>query len=85
MAHTRRWSGLEAAGLLSNAAAKLGVGASSVFRALVASESLWTNADDRLPLASLSPIEGGDGGVEGRNIADVRPQPSVAHPPDDLT
>ena len=31
------------------------------------------------------PIEGRDGIVEGRDAADVRPQPSVAHPPDDLT
>src|SRR5262245_47923665 len=45
----------------------------------------WTNADDRLPLASLGPVEGGDGVVEGRDIVDVRPQSSVPHPPDDLT
>src|SRR5262245_42262191 len=44
-----------------------------------------TNADDRLPLASLGPIEGGDGIVEGRDGADVRPQSSVPHTPDDLT
>src|SRR5262245_26400623 len=44
-----------------------------------------TNADDRLPLASLGPVEGGDGVVEGRDVADVRPQSSVPHPPDDLT
>src|SRR5438045_9240338 len=44
-----------------------------------------TNADDRLPLASLGPVEGGDGIVEGRDVADVRPQSSVAHPLDDLT
>src|SRR5205085_1139455 len=44
-----------------------------------------TNADDRLPLASLGPVEGGDGVVEGRDLADVRPQPSIAHPLDDLT
>ena len=46
---------------------------------------LLPNADDRLPLASLSRVEGGDGIVEGRNVADVRPQPSVPHPLDDLT
>src|SRR5438105_7641577 len=44
-----------------------------------------TNADDRLPLASLGPVEGGDGVVEGRDVADVRPQSSVPHPLDDLT
>src|SRR6185437_1184840 len=49
------------------------------------SESLWTNADDRLPADPLARIEGRDGVVEGRDVADVRPQPSVPHPPDDLT
>src|SRR5437764_10312005 len=44
-----------------------------------------TNADDRLPLASLGPVEGGDSVVEGRDVADVRPQSSVTHPLDDLT
>src|SRR5947209_3727521 len=44
-----------------------------------------TNADDRLPLASLGPVESGDGVVEGRDVADVRPQSSVTHPLDDLT
>src|SRR5258706_14205237 len=44
-----------------------------------------TNADDRLPLDPLGRVEGGDGLVEGRDVADVRPQPSVTHPPDDLT
>src|SRR6201981_2193945 len=44
-----------------------------------------TNADDRLPLASLGRVQGGDGVVEGRYLADVRPQPSVPHPLDDLT
>ena len=43
------------------------------------------NADDRLPPASLGPVEGGDGVVEGRDVADVRPQSSVTHPLDDLT
>src|SRR5215468_5290960 len=46
---------------------------------------LRTNADDRLPLGSLCPVEGGDGVVEGRDVADVRSQSSVTHPPDDLT
>src|SRR3984893_2535671 len=44
-----------------------------------------TNADDRLSLASLGPVEGGDGVVERRDVADVRPQSSVTHPLDDLT
>src|SRR5262249_52128731 len=44
-----------------------------------------TNADDRLPLASLGWVEGGDGIVEGRDVADVRPQSPVPHPLDDLT
>jgi hypothetical protein len=48
-------------------------------------ESSRTNADDRLPLASLNRVEGGDGIVEGRDVADVRPQSSVPHPLDDLT
>jgi len=42
-----------------------------------------TNADDRLPRASLGRVEGGDGVVEGRDVADVRPQSSVPHPLDD--
>jgi hypothetical protein len=49
------------------------------------SESLLTNADDRLPGASLGRVEGGDGIVEGRDVADVGPQSSVPHPLDDLT
>src|SRR5262245_18234628 len=44
-----------------------------------------TNADDRLPRASLGCVEGGDGIVEGRDVPDVRPQSSVTHPLDDLT
>ncbi len=44
-----------------------------------------TNADDRLPLASLGRVQGGDGIVEGRDVADVRPQSTVPHPLDDLT
>src|SRR5438477_5453147 len=44
-----------------------------------------TNADDHLPLASLGPVEGGDGILEGRDGADVRPQSSVPHPLDDLS
>src|SRR4029079_6331924 len=44
-----------------------------------------TNADDRLPRASLGRVEGGDGIVEGRDLADVRPQSSVPHPLNDRT
>src|SRR5215472_4328444 len=44
-----------------------------------------TNADDRLPADPLGRVEGGDGIVEGRDVADVRPQSSVTHPLDDLT
>ena len=44
-----------------------------------------TNADDCLPVDPSGRIEGGDGGVEGRDVGDVRPQPSIAHPLDDLT
>src|SRR6201993_1264260 len=49
------------------------------------SESSPTNADDRLPRAPLGRVEGGDSLVEGRDVADVRPQSSVPHPLDDLT
>src|SRR6187399_2976268 len=44
-----------------------------------------TNADDRLPLDPLNRVEGGDGIVDGRDVADVCSQPSVPHPLDDLT
>src|SRR2546429_4789913 len=43
------------------------------------------NADDRLSLASLGRVEGGDGVVESRDLADVRPQSPIPHPLDDLT
>jgi NADPH:quinone reductase-like Zn-dependent oxidoreductase len=43
------------------------------------------NVDDCFPLASLGRVEGGDGVVEGCDVADVRPQSSVPHPLDDLT
>src|SRR5206468_8333331 len=90
----------QAAGLLPNAAASSALArpaspASSpskttrpryvVTGASAVSESLWTNADDRLPVASLSRVEGGDSIVEGRDVADVGPQSSVPHPLDDLT
>jgi Transposase DDE domain len=44
-----------------------------------------TNADDRLPADPLGRIEGRNGIVEGRDVADVRPQSCVPHPLDDLT
>src|SRR5205823_14186825 len=47
-------------------------------------ESSRANANDRLPWASLGWVEGGDGTVEGRDGADVRPQSSVPHSLDDL-
>ena|SRR5438445_11165351 len=47
-------------------------------------ESLWTNADDRLPPAALGRVEGRDGVVEGRDRADIRPQSSIPHPLHDL-
>src|ERR1700747_2975700 len=43
------------------------------------------NADDRLSLASLGRVEGGDGIVESRDVADVRPQSTIPHPLDGLT
>src|SRR5258708_27089148 len=43
------------------------------------------NADDRLSLASLGRVEGGDGVVESRDVADVRPKSTIPHPLDDLT
>src|SRR5262249_31239093 len=52
---------------------------------LPAFESSGSNADDRLSADPLGRIEGGDGVVEGRDVADVRPQMSVSHPLDDLT
>jgi hypothetical protein len=44
-----------------------------------------TNANDRLPLASRGRVESGDGTVEGRDGAEVRPQSSIPHPLDDRT
>src|SRR4051795_2838332 len=42
-----------------------------------------TNADNRLALDSLGRVERGDGVVEGRDVADVRPQPTIPDPLDD--
>src|SRR5262249_14675127 len=44
-----------------------------------------SDADDRLALDSLGRVECGDGIVEGRDVADVRPQSSVPYPLDELT
>src|SRR5438309_11436327 len=46
-------------------------------------ESSRTNADDRLPRAPLGRVEGGDSFVEGRDVADVRPQPFATHTPNE--
>ena len=43
------------------------------------------NADDRLSLASLGRVEGGDGIVEASHVADVCPQPTIPGSLDDLT
>src|SRR5947207_8418259 len=56
-----------------------------LFGALMGACRSPTNADDRLPADPLGRIESRDGIVEGCDVADVRPQPSVPHPPDDLT
>src|SRR5262249_27056877 len=53
-------------------------------QSLALPESSRANAYDRLPRAPLGRVEGGDGIVEGRDGADVRPQSSVPHPLDDL-
>src|SRR5439155_27132101 len=47
-------------------------------------ESSRANADDRLPIESLARVEGGAGIVEGRDDADVGPQPPVPYALDDL-
>ena len=48
-------------------------------------EFLGSNLNDRLPRASLGRVEGGDGIIECRDVANVGPQSSVPHPLDDLT
>src|SRR5215471_5826030 len=42
------------------------------------------NADDRLSLDPLGPVEGGNGIVEGSHVADVCPQPTNPDPLDEL-
>jgi len=43
------------------------------------------NADDRLSLDPLGPVEGSDGIVEGSRVADVCPQPTNPDPLDEFT
>src|SRR5437763_4783177 len=43
------------------------------------------NTDHRLAVDPLGPVEGGDGVIEGRYFADLRPHSSVTQPADDLT
>src|SRR3954462_12275632 len=50
-----------------------------------APESSRTNADDRLSLDPLLPLEGGNRIVEGSHVADVCPQPTNPDPLDELT
>jgi hypothetical protein len=38
-----------------------------------APDTLWSNANDRLPRAPLGRVEGRNCVVEGRDVADVRP------------
>jgi hypothetical protein len=49
----------------------------------VVSASLWANPDDRLALGPFGRVEGGDGIVEGRDVSDVRPQPTIPDSLDD--
>src|SRR5215472_9420470 len=49
------------------------------------SRASGSNADDRLALDPIRRVEGGDGVIEGRDGADVRPHSPVTCPPDDLT
>src|SRR5215472_14231072 len=43
------------------------------------------NADDRLSLDPLGPVEGGNRIVEGSHVTDVCPQPTIPDPLDELT
>ena len=42
------------------------------------------NADDRVPVDPLGRVEGGNRIVEGSHVADVRPQPTIPDPLDEL-
>src|SRR4051812_49932617 len=46
---------------------------------------LIKNTDDRLSLDPLGRVQSGDGVIESRDVADVRPHSSVTCPPDNLT
>src|SRR5438270_3678366 len=48
-------------------------------------ESSRMNADDRLSPDPLGPVEGGNGIVEGSQVADVCPQPTIPEALDELT
>src|SRR3954471_15584058 len=63
----------------------VGLDSAGRLRASIGVRPSGTNADNRLPLASFGRVQGGDGVVEGRDGADVRPQSAVPHPLDDLT
>src|SRR5579872_5583360 len=47
-------------------------------------ESSRMSADDRLSPDPFGPVEGGNGIVESRDVADVGPQSTIPHPLDDL-
>src|ERR1700740_359548 len=51
---------------------------------MAATQCSRTNTDHRLAVDPLGPVEGGDGVIEGRYFADVRPHSSVTCPPDNL-
>src|SRR5262249_21325985 len=57
----------------------------TTLRGSLSPRPFWTNADDRLALDPLCRVEGGNGVVEGRDVADVRPHSPVTRPPDNLT
>src|SRR5207248_9873815 len=48
-------------------------------------DSSRTNADDRLSIDPLGPVERGNGIVEGSHVADVCPQPTIPGALDDFT
>src|SRR5262245_62772918 len=70
---------------MSAFAVAFGHKADAVFASHISTCRSLTNADNRLSRAALGRVEGGDGIVEGRDFADVRPQSSVSHTLDDLT
>src|SRR5262249_41085833 len=82
---SRRW--LNCPGWLPPGKARrpIAIAFQALIAAIAVSASLWTNADDRLALDPLFRVEGGNGLVEGRDVADVRPHSTVTRPPDNLT